>query len=155
MTTSETPAGTVAHLAGRRPALVEALRGLGFPPAAADTWSRQLLDRITDAIGGFPDAGEDLNQAAVMEQLRHACGLRDGHATERALAALHVVESEFLGARLPAATMAQRFFPTSLSLWDRQLNRWWCYECGEFVGYDGAQNLLGPWWCPAGHRVVV
>lgn len=129
------------------------LSGLGTGEREAAEAGRWLEELIDDARRGWPVP--EFNRAEIVERLRGAYGRRDGNETRIALAALDRVEREvFGGACVPGADIRTRFHPTSLSIWDRELNRFWCHDCQSWAAFDGHTDLLGPMWCPCGANLV-
>lgn len=132
------------YLATRR-ALIDS----GADPETALDVARALAERVEDAYQGRRFAfradhldAERLNRADIIHLFR--CRFPwDGTETQHAESALIRIEAE-IGVRFPEPTEQQRFFPTSLSVWDKITNSWACYGpdgCGAWTSGDGIKGL--------------
>ncbi|RJQ74214.1 hypothetical protein D5S17_23385 [Pseudonocardiaceae bacterium YIM PH 21723] len=138
-----------AALLERCQTITTLLISLGFTAEHAHEAEQWVTDTLRDACLGF---GDCLHRADWMETLR---GNRyDGQETQLALTALNRIEQDVLGGvRIPPTDIKHRFHPTRLSIWDRELNRYFCHECQIWVTNDGDPDLLYTKYCPAGHVV--
>lgn len=137
-----------------------ALMFTGLDPDTAGHVAHDVAGRIEDAyrhraerLSLRPDDLDRLNRAELTHTFRSTFRW-DGQETERAAFVLTQIEA-VTGVRFPEPTERQRFYPTSLSVWDKLTNRWACYGpegCGAWVSGDGVRGLQ-PNWCNCGNRV--
>lgn len=125
------------------------LTGHGTGERDAAEIGKWIQGMIEDARRGW--VHPDFHRAGIVEGLRTVCG----RETRAALAALDCIErAVFGGVRVPATGVRERFIPTKLSLWDRELNCHLCPACESWTEPDSHVELLGPLWCPCGALLV-